>query len=107
MKQNILKVTGGCLIFLFILTALCLVISQSSLHNLVCFDGKTLELLGQKYAINESFINAVKNILSFNKKLFGAFVWESIIQKTQFFLQTIIDAVETYGNVLSKYMLNL
>ena len=102
MKQNILRITGGCIIFLFILTALCLVISQPSLHNFVSFDGKTLELLGQKYAINESFINAVRNIMSFNKKLFGSFLWEKMMQRTMFFLQTALDAVEIYLSVISK-----
>ena len=40
--------------------------------------------------------------MSFNKKLFGSFLWEKMMQRTMFFLQTALDAVEIYLSVISK-----
>ena len=104
MKRKFLRTCSSCMLVLFVMTALCIISAQSVIRDSFSFDGKSFEIMGESYYLDEAFLNGFYNVLYFNKNLVGSFMWNGIMKKTAFVADTIISGVKIYGAFCSALL---
>ena len=83
MKNRIITGISRVLLAVFIVTALCMIASQPAFSDFFGIDGTGIVFAGDKYTLDITFLTGIQKVLSFNGKLFGAFLWEKIILGTE------------------------
>ena len=82
MKNRVLMGITRFLLVAFAVTAFCMIASQPAFSDFFSIDGRGIVFAGERYNLDITFLTGMQKVLSFNRKLFGDFLWEKIIQGT-------------------------
>lgn len=88
------------LLVAFAVTAFCMIASQPAFSDFFSIDGTGIVFAGDKYTLDITFLTGIQKVLSFNGKLFGAFLWEKIILGTERLFGVVCNVFEICSKVI-------